>query len=657
MKIELIKWESEGLRSPDVVVDLIAGDGDGRQVSLIQMPNGTGKTTTLTCLRAAMDGSAESWEAPRVMEFRRKDGPDEGRFLAHLRVNDSQKVIFELNFNFEHGVVTYQTAAGSKNQSGYCPPPEVRRYLDPRFSELLIFDGELAADLITGAKGTNASQVIDTFYGLYHLKEMRKEAEDAYKSLVQSAKSKVGSAEIQRATSKIRNLEDRYDELEDKCRDGNEELIKLKNLVSRLDNEIEERLLQSEKFQKQESEARDRRSEAESDLQQALHDLDAQFPNPLVLFPELGSELGEMVDNLDKLKLPEGTSRSFFEELICEPKCVCDRVMDEGAKKSIKNRAKLILGDSINGYLNELKRSVKRTCNDLSSPDLEELIQGLTDSDDRLADAQSQLEDIREMAAQAGDDEVRRKREELSQAKDRIGELATELEEMQRPTMTGDGEGGKCIDYFRKRIADLKNKLAHMTATVQAKEKMDTLGAILDESYRKAYQDLKSDVIFTANEQLLEILKFNPVQIKDVEGRIILDSQTGASVGQSLSVGYVFLAGVLHGGGNQFPLVVDSPVGSLDNAAREELGKLLPQLVKQLVAFVIPTERQWFIEPICDAAEGDVRFLTHLRKNDHTEGIIPKLGGMAVCDTETGVLIDGEDAFLALGADVKGTED
>jgi ABC-type branched-subunit amino acid transport system ATPase component len=49
MKIELFGWSSRGLRCPDVDVELTL-HGKVAPVSLIQMPNGTGKTTTLDCL-------------------------------------------------------------------------------------------------------------------------------------------------------------------------------------------------------------------------------------------------------------------------------------------------------------------------------------------------------------------------------------------------------------------------------------------------------------------------------------------------------------------------------------------------------------------------------------------------------------------------------
>ena len=53
MRIEVAGWCGEGLRCPDTAVELVR-DGRVPQVSLIQMPNGTGKTTTLELLKATL---------------------------------------------------------------------------------------------------------------------------------------------------------------------------------------------------------------------------------------------------------------------------------------------------------------------------------------------------------------------------------------------------------------------------------------------------------------------------------------------------------------------------------------------------------------------------------------------------------------------------
>lgn len=93
MRIELAGWTSEGLRCPDVEIKLMTDDRIA-PVLLIQMPNGTGKTTTLTMIRAAMNGEAQGWTAGKIKSLRRpSESHSEGKFILNLRVDDPSLTI------------------------------------------------------------------------------------------------------------------------------------------------------------------------------------------------------------------------------------------------------------------------------------------------------------------------------------------------------------------------------------------------------------------------------------------------------------------------------------------------------------------------------------------------------------------------------------
>ena len=56
--MRILGWKAHGLRCPDHEIDCTDTDNNVHSVTLIQMPNGTGKTTTLALLRAALSGAA-----------------------------------------------------------------------------------------------------------------------------------------------------------------------------------------------------------------------------------------------------------------------------------------------------------------------------------------------------------------------------------------------------------------------------------------------------------------------------------------------------------------------------------------------------------------------------------------------------------------------
>lgn len=72
--MQILGWKAEGLRCPDHDISFLDQEGNPYPISLIQMPNGTGKTTTLALLRAALSGSAANpgWDDRMIASFQKK---------------------------------------------------------------------------------------------------------------------------------------------------------------------------------------------------------------------------------------------------------------------------------------------------------------------------------------------------------------------------------------------------------------------------------------------------------------------------------------------------------------------------------------------------------------------------------------------------------
>jgi DNA sulfur modification protein DndD len=653
VKIELLGWKSEGLRSPDVEINLIKGSDQVPSVCLIQMPNGTGKTTTLSCLRASMDGSAERWQKNQVLEFQDLERkPDKGCFLTTLRIDGTKRLIIEMTFDFEIGCVTYRTTYGSRNETGYTLPKDVARYLDPIFSELLFFNGELANNLIDGSANVDASKIIDTYYGLYHISELKKQAASSYEAFIKNRKAPGRAAQLNRLDNNLTKWRHSLSALQTQLERNQAKKKELEKEISKLQADNEQHLLQSKEFEQQEKTALANRVAAESNRQTQLLAISNQFPNPVFLDDPLRSELLALSEHLDTLKLPGPTSRIFFDELVKQTLCICNREMTDEARQAIQERSQQILGGNVTGFLNAFKQAVASLCNSPAEPSFDALLQNYKAAQEDVMVANSHLEDIIQKAQAAGDEEVKRRQQEIEIKTTTVNQLAEEIEEAERNERTGDSDSCKCVQFYRNKIREGEKQQAELSDSLDRLRRTEALSAILDEAYSEAHSALKATVIQTANERLRNVLKFNLIQIESIDNAVRLKGQAQGSVGQNLSVGYVFLAGLLHGGGNQFPMVVDSPAGSLDDVVRKEVATLLPTLIKQLVAFVIASERQWFVPALESAANEDVLFLTHLRLNEYTNGIIPMLGGVELNRTDNGLVLEGKAAFFNLGTDV-----
>ncbi|RYE84531.1 MAG: hypothetical protein EOP19_11340, partial [Hyphomicrobiales bacterium] len=131
-------------------VSLLNADGKPARVALIQMPNGTGKTTTLELLRRTLTGQGDRWTPQEVRALRRPgEDNEDGSFKVTLLM-DERPLTIEMTLDFEEGTVAYGTTwPGSGGlQRRYNPPPAILKFLTPAFLDLFIFDGEFADRLL-----------------------------------------------------------------------------------------------------------------------------------------------------------------------------------------------------------------------------------------------------------------------------------------------------------------------------------------------------------------------------------------------------------------------------------------------------------------------------------------------------------------------------
>lgn len=651
MRIDLAGWSSRGLRSPDVDVNLADADGTPAKVALIQMPNGTGKTTTLELIKATLSNTAGSWNPEKVRGFRRRlDTRTEGQFIVRLMIN-GRPLTFELTLDFENGAARYRTTnLGSGGiAAGWTPPPDVHRFLSPEFLRLFIFDGEFADELFDPARA-EADRAIDALCQLYLLKDASDFAEAEW-----DRKSKAGGpktdAGLQRYQADQTALLKREDELRRMESAAAREVQRLGKLITDLDAKINERLASMKSTQAEHAQALQSLNDSKRDVLAAAGSAMSAVRMPLAIHPEFGKRLIALKENLDHLRLPENTSAQFFEELVQEDECICGREMTAGARTEIAARAKRYLDADESGTINALKSDIdKFTTVDGEEP-LDQRLAGQLRALGIARRAEHQADQLvrtlKQKLIDEGDDQLRAWQTELDESQTKYAELNGILGRIR-----GDGIPDEdpiwSLKQIEKKKTEVSAKIADITQTVTLRKQTDLLKGILKRAAELARAQIKQELIAEANQRLHGILVNDPLEIAQIERSLRLADQEGASVGQTLSVGYTFLMSVLNRGNNNFPLVVDSPANPIDADVRHNIGTLIPELCTQFIGFTINTERQGFV-PALEQAAGAVKYLTLFRKTDGTKRLMAGLPGQGVTETETAVLIEDRDYFMNFG--------
>ena len=87
MDVIITGWESEGLRCPDFNIDL---KDNAKSIALLQMPNGTGKTTTLSLLKQCFvvrEILTDDITNPFASYRKKGANNKEGNFTLHLNIS------------------------------------------------------------------------------------------------------------------------------------------------------------------------------------------------------------------------------------------------------------------------------------------------------------------------------------------------------------------------------------------------------------------------------------------------------------------------------------------------------------------------------------------------------------------------------------------
>ncbi|EAZ89972.1 AAA family ATPase [Crocosphaera chwakensis] len=532
MKIEIISWECKGLRCPDMEINLMSGENPAH-VALIQMPNGTGKTTILSLIRAALTRELSNWDAEKIKSYRRHgDNNPQGSFTLNLQI-DNEFLTFKLMFNFEEGIV-----------------------------------------------------------------------------------DSLPSYSIEDLESKI-----------------NYYLSQNQHLHEKLEQKEKDLIYANEKVKTDVAELMDK------------------IRKPQLLHLKFRESLIELKDKFDKAELPEKASRQFFIDLCNEKDCICGRELNDEIREIIKQRANLYLSNETAGFLNSLKSDIKR---DLLSDDngTEKSFKNSVDNLQDIKDYQQLIDDEIEYLKQEminnGNNEVKEWKEELDKKTKEKNRIESELEEIEREPSHRDDqkyyEKTNCLKALKQWLEDEEIKLAEISNTIEMRQKKEILQKILKLAKTKANNNLRESIRNKCNQKLEKILYRDPISISDINHSITLKGQKAASMGQTLSVGYIFLTTLLSEGQHQFPLLVDSPANSIDITVRREIGQIIPSLCKQFIAFTISSEREGFTYTLANNAD-NIKFLTVFRKTETTKQLEQALPSKGVIDNKNCVIIEGKEYF------------
>jgi DNA sulfur modification protein DndD len=501
----------------------------------------------------------------------------------------------------------WSTLPASKN-----PDDVVGRMLPKSLHQYFFFDGERIEQLVRTDNRAEIAEATQKLLGvkvldnaIKHLNAARKTLEDDYSS--------VGDAETKSLLAARREKETTREALETRQEDIDRELTHqatLKQETSlrlRESGEFESLQRRRDQLEEQEKELRDRLQEAKQILKQAISNR-----GYTVFLPAVVEKFRAIVrDQEEKGQLPADVKPKFVQELLEMERCICGMELHPGTthRSAVESwLQKTGLADvqstvyRLEGWVDE---QADQEATFWQAVDQEQAT--IHHCKQKLSQIEIDLEDIRDQLRSSPREEVRQLQERLDEIDSMTERLNMEKGRNQERIGILSGE----ITQLRKQVRDRrqnqsKQKLAlrRMEAAQDAIDRLKELKQNQDILFRQELQEtlshLYSEISFKAYIPRISD-KYELNLVERLGGQEVL---VGASTGENQILSLSFIGSVVERirqwsqdklvmgpDSSTFPLVMDSPFGSLDEIYRQQVAKLLPALADQLM--VMASKTQW----------------------------------------------------------------
>jgi len=509
----------------------------------------------------------------------------------------------------------YMQVAGDDGK--WYPPPQppeevISEILPGSLHQYFFFDGERIEQIVRSDKKAEIAEATKMLLGvevlnrsIRHLGEAKKTLENELK-IIGDTKTKQLLKEkekVERETERIATRQTEiFQELEYQQTLKQETSNRLREMSAVKELESRRQQLEAQKALNQDSLKKSK---------EALKRL-ISAKGYTVLLPELTAQFHSITQELRQQgELTPGISREFVHELLNQQRCLCGSELHEGSHHREKVKGWMDKAGIAAVEETAIRMIAQVDEIDKQAPTFWEEVDREQASINQFRQAineiEQQLDTIQERLRKDPSEEIRNLQSRLDEIEAKIRDLTLEQGAIQQQTANLQGE----IDTFNKQIAkqkvnEDKQALAQrrITAAQDAIERLTEVRNRQEQQFRlhleKRVQEIFSEISFTP--YLPKISE--KYELTLVENTTGLEAPVAASTGENQILSLSFIGGIIDKvrewserkmlmvpDSSTFPIVMDSPFGSLDERYRRQIAKIIPSLANQLVVLV--TKTQW----------------------------------------------------------------
>ena len=620
MRFEILKWQSEGLRCPDFIFDLTKGVN--AKASFLQMPNGTGKTTTLELLKSCLydrqftTSDIESYKPKIVTEIK-----DKAFFQTKFTI-DGKIFYITINFDFAKKTHSYSSSLSDVggHKQGFRLPDELESIVDKGLLDLLFVDLEIDVKPMFRSHNTNAQEAIRK---LCKIKSLEKIINDFETYKISQRKKSVKNGNI---ITKINTEENRESKINNKIEAIEKKAAEYKKFLTTTDEEYNSKkkeideIIESDTLTfKKIKDLEKRRDEAKSNYEETLK-------NNLEAIKDIGSfdgtlknEIIEFVTALDHMGLPEEEVRAFFKKILERKLCICGEELDDNKKQLIKKGMDKFISEKESLIISRIKDSVTKNT-EKNKNDLDKCSKDINIH-------KFDLDALNEKIKTTTDNKLKDKIE-MKQNNDALGKKRSEKQYFLDHTIKQDWaakhneENTESLVSLIQQRKNVEKILAELSGTKDIEDRVSFLNRLLETAKTNAELEISQQITQECNKKIKKMFTKNPIFINSIKNNIILEGQLGASTGQEARIGIIFLLSLLDRSKINFPLIIDTPVKGMDGAAKRRTAQFISELHSQFLCFVIDEDKSKFTDKFNEITNGKSNFITSFRRSEEFDKMI-----------------------------------
>lgn len=495
-------------------------------------------------------------------------------------------------------------------------PEDVIVHILPRsLHQYFFFDGERIEQIWRADKRPEIAEATKKLLGVEAIDRAIKHLTQARRTLEEEL-STIGDAETKHLLTQKKAVEQQLEQIQERLQTIDQELVaqaELKQTYSQklLElSEVEQLQRQRDLLQDQDRELRDRLLFAKKNLRRLI-----SSRGYTVFLPPIVAKIRELVkDGEQRGELPADIKQPFVQELLDREQCICGAPLHKGTphRKAVQawlKKAGLAEVEAATYRIQAQVDEVERQTQDFwQEVDQEQAL--ILQTKQKLSQIDQAVDDISEQLRQSPREEIRQLQQRLDAVNHRVEDLTLEKGQNLEKQARYDTEAKQLRKQVKDRkLNQSKQKLAQrrIDAAQEASDRLRQLKVNQDELFREQLgveiATLYADISFKPYQPMLSE-KYELSLVETIDGK---EALVGASTGENQILSLVFIgsiiervrqwskAGLIMGpDSSTFPIVMDSPFGSLDAVYRRQVAKMLPALADQVIVMV--TKTQWRTE-------------------------------------------------------------